>query len=172
MRMFNLWRFLSYVEACCGVFWRLLVTKTACHKTMKTHNMSLNLWQINMKRHRSCNATHDRWRSNYRHGDVINFKKWHKFKVWCHKENITEGHKSCSVMWCQQQDAVGGRHEEAWTYPVDARQASLPSKHYLSVKLKASPSFMHNQLYIYAILLHLMFVGLYRALKCRSCLKP
>jgi hypothetical protein len=47
-----------------------------------------------------------------------------------------------------------------------------PSKHYLSVKLKASPDFMHNQLYIYAILLHLMFVGLYRALKCRSCLKP
>jgi hypothetical protein len=25
---------------------------------------------------------------------------------------------------------------------------------------------------IYAILLHLMFVGLYCALKCRSCLKP
>jgi hypothetical protein len=32
---------------------------------------------------------------------------------------------------------------------------------------KASPGFMHNQLY-YAILLHLMFVGLYCALKCRS----
>jgi hypothetical protein len=26
--------------------------------------------------------------------------------------------------------------------------------------------------FIYAILLHLMFVGLYCALKCRSCLKP
>jgi hypothetical protein len=46
-----------------------------------------------------------------------------------------------------------------------------PSKHYLSVKLKASPGFMHNH-YIYAILLHLMFVGLYYALKCRSLLKP
>jgi hypothetical protein len=46
-----------------------------------------------------------------------------------------------------------------------------PSKHYLGVKEKASPGFMHNQ-YIYAILLHLMIVGLYYALKCRSCLKP
>ena len=52
------------------------------------------------------------------------------------------------VMWCQPQDAVGGRPEEWWTYPVDARQASTPSKHYLSVKLKASPGFMHNRLYI------------------------
>jgi hypothetical protein len=33
--------------------------------------------------------------------------------------------------------------------------------------LKASLGFMHNH-YIYAILLHLMFVGLYCALKCRS----
>jgi hypothetical protein len=49
------------------------------------------------------------------------------------------------VMWCQPQDAVGGRPEEWWTYPVDARQASTsPSKHYLSVKLKACPGFMHN----------------------------
>jgi hypothetical protein len=32
---------------------------------------------------------------------------------------------------------------------VDARQASTsPSKHYLSVKLKASPDFMHNRLYM------------------------
>jgi hypothetical protein len=53
------------------------------------------------------------------------------------------------VMWCQPQDAVGGRPEEWWTYPVDARQASIPpSKHYLSVKLKASPGFMHNRLYM------------------------
>ena len=43
----------------------------------------------------------------------------------------------------------GGRPEEWWTYPVDARQASTsPSKHYLSVKLKASPGFMHNRLYM------------------------
>ena len=53
------------------------------------------------------------------------------------------------VMWCQPQDAVGGRPEEWWTYPVDARQASTsPNKHYLSVKLKASPAFMHNLFYI------------------------
>jgi hypothetical protein len=49
------------------------------------------------------------------------------------------------VMWCQPQDAVGGRPEEWWTYPVDARQASTsPIKHYLSVKLKESTGFMHN----------------------------
>jgi hypothetical protein len=54
-----------------------------------------------------------------------------------------------TVMWCQPQDTVGGRPEEWWTYLVDARQASTsPSKHYLSVKLKASPGFMHNRLYI------------------------
>jgi hypothetical protein len=36
----------------------------------------------------------------------------------------------------------GGRPEEWWTYPVDARQASTsPSKHYLSVKLKGKPRF-------------------------------
>jgi hypothetical protein len=29
------------------------------------------------------------------------------------------------VMWCQPQDAVDGRPEEGWTYPVDARQASV-----------------------------------------------
>ena len=53
------------------------------------------------------------------------------------------------LMRCQPQDAVGGRPEEWWTYPVDARQASTsPSKHYLSVKLKASPGFMHNRLYM------------------------
>ena len=53
------------------------------------------------------------------------------------------------VMWCQPQDAVGGRPEEWWSYPVDARQASTsPSKHYLRVKLKTSPGFMHNRLYM------------------------
>jgi hypothetical protein len=46
------------------------------------------------------------------------------------------------VMWCQPQDAVGGRPEEWWPYPVDARQASTsPSKHYLSVKIKGKPRF-------------------------------
>jgi hypothetical protein len=54
------------------------------------------------------------------------------------------------LMWCQPQDAVGGRPEEWWTYPVDARQASThPSKHYPSVKLKASPGFMHNRYICY-----------------------
>jgi hypothetical protein len=52
------------------------------------------------------------------------------------------------VMWCQPQDAVGGRPEEWWTYPVDTRQASTPCKHYLSVQFQASPGFMHNRLYI------------------------
>jgi hypothetical protein len=53
------------------------------------------------------------------------------------------------VMWCQPQDAVGGRPDEWWTYPVDARQANTyHSKHYLSVKLKTSPDFMHNQFYM------------------------
>jgi hypothetical protein len=32
------------------------------------------------------------------------------------------------VRWCQPQDAVGGRPEEGWTYPVDVRQASLPQQ--------------------------------------------
>jgi hypothetical protein len=41
-----------------------------------------------------------------------------------------------------------------------------PSKHYLSVKEKASPVLCIT--IIYVILLHLMFVGLYYALKCRS----
>jgi hypothetical protein len=54
------------------------------------------------------------------------------------------------VMWCHPQDAVGGRPKEGGTYPVDARQASTsPSKHYLSVKLKASPGFMHNRYICY-----------------------
>jgi hypothetical protein len=53
------------------------------------------------------------------------------------------------MMWCQPQDAVGGRPEEGWTLSVDARQASTPSKHYLSVKFQASPGFMHNRYICY-----------------------
>jgi hypothetical protein len=34
------------------------------------------------------------------------------------------------------------------------------------------PSVLYITIYVYAILLHLMFVGLYRVLKCRSWLKP
>jgi hypothetical protein len=37
-------------------------------------------------------------------------------------------------------------------------------------RFEGKPRFMHAV--IYAILLHLMFVGLYCALKCRDCLKP
>jgi hypothetical protein len=44
------------------------------------------------------------------------------------------------------------------------------SKHYLSVEFQASPILCI--IVIYAILLHLMFVGLYGALNYRSCLKP
>jgi hypothetical protein len=51
-----------------------------------------------------------------------------------------------------------------------SQHQSLPLRISLPQLLKASPSFMHTV--IYAILLHLMFVGLYCALKCRSCLKP
>jgi hypothetical protein len=32
------------------------------------------------------------------------------------------------VMWCQPQDIVGGRPKEGWTYPVAARQASIPQQ--------------------------------------------
>jgi hypothetical protein len=37
--------------------------------------------------------------------------------------------------------------------------------------IEGKPRFMHNRI-IYATLLHLMLVGLYYALKCRSFLKP
>ena len=37
--------------------------------------------------------------------------------------------------------------------------------------LEGKPRFYARPV-LYIILLHLMFVGLYRALKCRSCLKP
>jgi hypothetical protein len=57
--------------------------------------------------------------------------------------------------------------KEGWTWPVDARQASTPQQTLSKCQIKGKPRFMHNR-YIYAILLHLMFVGLYRALKCRS----
>jgi hypothetical protein len=44
------------------------------------------------------------------------------------------------------------------------------SKHYLV--LNSSQTSVLCITIIYAILLHLMFVGLYRELKCSSCLKP
>jgi hypothetical protein len=45
-----------------------------------------------------------------------------------------------------------------------------PSKQYLVLNSRQAPVLCITV--IYAILLHLMFVGLYHALKCRSCLKP
>jgi hypothetical protein len=52
------------------------------------------------------------------------------------------------VMWCQPQDAVvdnlkNDGHDQ-WILAMRVP----PSKHYLSVKEKASPGFMHNRLYI------------------------
>jgi hypothetical protein len=44
------------------------------------------------------------------------------------------------------------------------------SKQYLVLNSRQAPVLCITV--IYAILLHLMFVGLYCALKCRSCLKP
>jgi hypothetical protein len=44
------------------------------------------------------------------------------------------------------------------------------SKHYLVLNFRQTPVLCITV--IYAILLHLMFVGLYCALKCRICLKP
>jgi hypothetical protein len=61
-----------------------------------------------------------------------------------------------------------------WTTPrrMDLTSGS-PSECHLanttSVEFQASPVLCITV--IYSILLHLMFVGLYRALKCRSCLK-
>jgi hypothetical protein len=47
----------------------------------------------------------------------------------------------------------------------------VPStKHYLVLDSRQAPVLCISV--IYAILLHLLFVGLYRTLKCRSCLKP
>jgi hypothetical protein len=44
------------------------------------------------------------------------------------------------------------------------------SKHYLVLNSRQAPVLRITV--IYAILLHLMFVGLYRALKCRNCCNP
>jgi hypothetical protein len=44
------------------------------------------------------------------------------------------------------------------------------SKHYLVLDSRQAPVLCITV--IYAILLHLLFVGLYCALKCRSCMKP
>jgi hypothetical protein len=38
--------------------------------------------------------------------------------------------------------------------------------------IEGKPRFLCITVFIYATLLHLMLVGLYCALKCRSCLKP
>jgi hypothetical protein len=55
------------------------------------------------------------------------------------------------VMWCQRQDAVGGRSEGMMdlTSGCSPQASTSPKKHYLSVKLKASPGFMHNRYICY-----------------------
>jgi hypothetical protein len=50
------------------------------------------------------------------------------------------------VMWCQPQDAVvDDRKKDGHNQWMLAKRVP-PNKHYLSVKLKASPGFMHNLL--------------------------
>jgi hypothetical protein len=58
-------------------------------------------------------------------------------------------------------------HEEDQELAPEPAIEDLPA----APTIEGKPRFMHNQ-FIYAILLHLMFVGLQCALKCRSCLKP
>jgi hypothetical protein len=91
-----LWCFLSYIEACGGVFLEIVNDERSVSQTMTSNNVSQILWWKTTKRHRTCNATHDRWQSNFCHGDVINFKMWRKFKALQHKGNVTEGDTCCS----------------------------------------------------------------------------
>jgi hypothetical protein len=51
------------------------------------------------------------------------------------------------VMWCQPQDAVVDDLKDGHNQWMLAKRVP-PSKHYLSVKIKASPGFMHNRLYM------------------------
>jgi hypothetical protein len=53
------------------------------------------------------------------------------------------------VMWCQPEDAVvDDPRKDGLNQWMLAKRVPSPSKHYLSVKLKASPGFMHNRLYM------------------------
>jgi hypothetical protein len=52
------------------------------------------------------------------------------------------------VMWCQPQDAVVDDLKDGHNQWMLAKLVP-PSKHYLSVKLKASPGFMHNRYICY-----------------------
>jgi hypothetical protein len=61
----------------------------------------------------------------------------------------------------------GAIHEEDQEPAPEPATEDLPA----APGFEGNPGFMHNQ-FIYATLLHLMFVGLQCALKCRSCLKP
>jgi hypothetical protein len=75
------------------------------------------------------------------------------------------------VTWCQPQDAklMDDPKKDGLNQWMLANRVSS-SKHYLVLNSRQA-SILYITV-IYAILLHLMFVGLYRALKCRSCLKP
>jgi hypothetical protein len=52
------------------------------------------------------------------------------------------------LMWCQPQDAVGGRPKKDGHDQRILPSEYPPSKHYLSVEFQASPDFMHNRLYM------------------------
>jgi hypothetical protein len=59
---------------------------------------------------------------------------------------------------------------------VAEEEVQEPAQEPSTEDLPAAPAFEGKPRFcitvIYAILMHLMFVGLYRALKCRSSLKP
>jgi hypothetical protein len=61
----------------------------------------------------------------------------------------------------------GADQEEAQELAAEAATEDIPA----TLAIEGKPHF-YSEPFIYAILLHLMFVGLYCALKCRSCLKP
>jgi hypothetical protein len=67
-------------------------------------------------------------------------------------------------MLIQEPEALQEEAHELAPEPVAEEPSVAPA-------FEGKPVFMHNR-YIYATLLHLMFVGLYHALKCRNCLKP
>jgi hypothetical protein len=52
------------------------------------------------------------------------------------------------VMWCQPQDELVDDPEKDGLDQLMLAKRVPPSKHCLSVKLKASPGFMHNRLYM------------------------
>jgi hypothetical protein len=62
----------------------------------------------------------------------------------------------------------GTIQEEDQEQALEAAIEDLPA----APAIEGKPQFLCITVFIYATLLHLMLVGLYCALKCRSCLKP